>query len=301
MDAQILADSISFERWRGGIPCAVAREHLDELALSRDERWTSCDLVQRPVLEAVAAAVGIEDNIQNKRVQVAIVDVGAGTIDVGLFAYVLTDGGPRIHPFRGGLSTFNMAGNYIDRALIALAKSKTESDHDGVVDRKLDKALRDQIRDRKRDLFETGEVAILVDGFPRISIRLDEFTSRPAIQDLVERFKADVAKAIVSSGIGNFAGVQAENLVVFTGGGGCISFLREVFRQPFSFSGGERVYFVEQDATPDWVRRAPPQQRDVFPQLAVATGGCSEGLPDEKHAVSDISIAPRRHLSPEYK
>lgn len=301
VDAQVLADSIAFEEWRDGIPCGVVLAHLEALARMRDERWRGCDLIQRPVLEAVAAAVGIEDNVQNKRVQVAIVDVGAGTIDVGLFAYVLTDSGTRVHPFRGGLSTFNMAGNYIDRALIALAKSRAELGHDGVVDRKLDKALRDQIRDRKRDLFETGEVAILVDGFPRITIKIDEFTSWPAIKDLVERFKADVAKAIAGPGSSNFTGMQAENLVVFTGGGGRIPFLRKVFQKPFDVHGGERAYFVEQDASPDWVSRAPAQQRDVFPQLAVATGGCSEGQPDEKHAVSDTVIAPRRHLAPEYK
>lgn len=301
IDAQIMANSIPFETWRDGINADDAQSLLRQMADVYDnEKWNNCAIVDRAVLEAVAASVGIEEQMVNERPQVMVIDVGAGTIDIGLFKYSLPGRGARVSPYKKGLSAFAKAGNYLDRALIALARSEANTGSDGVLERKFLKSMRDQVRDRKQELFEDHSVSIHIDGIPDITITLEQFRNYKDVKDIIGDFRAEIVATITRVGGENFTGVTAHNIVVFTGGGGGIPFFREVFDQPIQLQSGTADFLI-QNSTPSWIDATDVAMVDSFPQLAVATGGCSPYLPLEVRAVSDTRTAPARHLVTGYR
>jgi molecular chaperone HscA len=151
IDAQILADTISPAEWRDGIDVARAKSALDELALITAERREAATFVERPVLEAVAAATGVQDKLINRRPQVLVVDVGAGTTDIGIFKYSVIADGARVAAYRNGMRALRMAGNRLDDALVELAWSKLGLASDSQLKPTHAHQLRLRIRDLKRD------------------------------------------------------------------------------------------------------------------------------------------------------
>lgn len=112
--------------------------------------------------------------------------------------------------------------------------------------------------------------------------------------------KGAVIQALNGSGA-SFRSFSDDSVVVFTGGGGSLPFLRDTFdKKPIELSSGP-AYFLIDDAVPEWVSRTLPDVSQVFPQVAVATGGCSPYLPAEARVVSDTSNPGKRHLAPFYK
>lgn len=78
-------------------------------------------------------------------------------------------------------------------------------------------------------------------------------------------------------------------------------FLREMFdKKPIELASGP-AYFLLDDAVPEWVSRTLPDVSQVFPQMAVATGGCSPFLPEEARVTRDTSTPAPRSLLPLYK
>lgn len=54
-------------------------------------------------------------------------------------------------------------------------------------------------------------------------------------------------------------------------------------------------------ARPSWRSEYGPHIEQVFPQLAVYTGGCSPNQPWQANEITNGSIPPRRTLAPFYK
>jgi hypothetical protein len=302
VDAQILVDSLPAEAWRDGLDVGLARSALNELGLITADRKRKSQFIQRPVLEAVAAATGVQDRLVNKRPQVLVVDVGAGTTDIGAFKYSITSGAARVSTYKNGLSALQMAGNRLDDALIELAWAKMGYASDSQLRSPHARKMRVRVRNFKSELFATGAVAVDLDGFGSVSIERDEFESIAPVRYLVSRFEASVKQALNGAGVGskNFLETNEPNVAVFTGGGGSIPALRNVFAKPLELDGG-KAFFEVVDPIPEWVDDFGPDVRQTFPQLAVATGGCAPNLPDEKSAVLDTSVAGERSLMPTYR
>jgi hypothetical protein len=302
IDAQILADTLPAASWHEGLDVATARSALDELALISSDRRESATFVERSVLEAVAAATGVQEKLVNTRPQVLVVDVGAGTTDIGAFKYSVNESGAKVSAYRDGLRAIRTAGNRLDDALIELAWSKLGLAADSQLQLTHARKVRPAVRDLKRDLFGSGAVRIDVDGFDTVNIESEEFCKTKVVAYFAKNFEDQVKQALNSAGIGsrNFLQTNQPNVAVFTGGGGSLPFLRELFAKPIELSEGS-AHFEIQDPVPEWVDSYSSDVAAVFPQLAVSTGGCSPYLPDEKGSVLDTTVADPRSLQPTYR
>ena len=301
-DAQVLADTVQPDEWQDGLDVGKARSLLDALATLPARARAGAKFVERPVLEAVAAATGVQDRLVNRRPQVLVVDVGAGTTDIGAFKYRINSEGALVSAYEGGMRAIRTAGNRMDDALMALAWSKLELSSDSHMKQTHELRMRPVVRALKRDLFEQGAVEVDLDGFDLISIELPEFEGRPPVKSFRANFEAEVKASLNGAGIGsrNFQQTNEPNIAVFTGGGGQLPFLRDILSRPIELDGGP-AYFEVQDPLPAWLDDYGPDVAAVFPQLAVATGGCAPNLPDERNTVRDTSVAGARSLAPNYR
>lgn len=302
VDAQILADSVNVADWRSGLDVQTAIALDAAIRSHRNSRGDATfPFIERAVLEAVAAGSGIRDRFPNKRPQVLVIDVGAGTTDIGVFKYVNSaDGHGMCAPYAGSMRAVQIAGNRLDEALIGLAAQKVGLPPETEAARRFRRRLGDVVRTTKATLCETGVVEIEIADFPPTTIELPEFVAAPIVSHYVQSFKAAVAGALEGSGA-SFRSFSDDSVVVFTGGGRSIPFLREIFdKKPIPLVAGP-AYFKIDDAVPDWVGRTLPDVSQVFPQIAVATGGCSPYLPEEAHTVGDTSDPGKRTLVSIYK
>lgn len=301
VDAQILADTIDISEWRDGLLVSRAAAIMLAIRGNREDRSDkNIRFVERAVLEAVAAGSGIQDRFKNKRPQVLIVDVGAGTTDIGAFKFVLPGRGEAVvAPYRDGMRAVQMAGNLVDDALIELATAKIKLPSDSFASRMFKRRLRNVISDRKSHLCSAGSTIIDILDAPPVSIELPELVDTPAVANFVIKFKAAVTSALDSTGA-SFRGFENENVVVFSGGGSMLPFLRDIFSKPLQTQSG-LVGFRVDDAVPSWVENAPPEVETLYPQLAVSTGGCSPHLPTERQVVGDTGRPAPIVLGPVYR
>jgi molecular chaperone HscA len=231
-----------------------------------------------------------------------VIDVGAGTTDIGAFKYNIHEGGAKVSVYRDGLRAIRTAGNRLDDALVELAWSKLGLAADSQLQLTHARKMRPAVRALKRDLFENRSIRVDVDGFDTVSIGDDEFRNSKVVTYFARTFEEQVKSALNSAGIGsrNFIQTNQPNIAVFTGGGASLPFLRELFDKPIELEGGSADFEVH-DPVPAWVESYTADVAEVFPQLAVSTGGCSPFLPDEKSSVIDTTVAGARSLETIYK
>jgi hypothetical protein len=60
------------------------------------------------------------------------------------------------------------------------------------------------------------------------------------------------------------------------------------------------VFLKLVDPTPDWVLDLGPDVQEIFPQLAVSTGGSSPDLVEARTPVTDMTQAPARVWGPQW-
>ncbi len=301
VDAQILADTIPIADWREGLDVGTAAAVMLALRSSRTQRPVGAvPMVERAVLEAVAAGSGMMDRFRNRRPQVLVVDVGAGTTDVGFFKYVMrNDGGAFVAPYSGGMKAVKKAGRAVDDALTWLASQRVGLPADSDALRRFQRRFRSAVRDYKARLCEDGAVEIDVQDAPRFELELPQLEETPLIRTFVGEFRGAVEAALTGSGR-RFSVARDDNVVVFSGGGRSLPFLRKVFSGALQTDGGH-ANFQQDDARPSWVGRAIPDVTTVFPQIAVATGGCAPFLPTELQTVTDTHDPGARTLRTIYK
>lgn len=301
-EAQILADSFPVDSWIEGLPIEKVRKAIDQLAVVEDDKLLSASFVDRPVLEAAAAASSVKERLLNKRPQVMIVDVGAGTTDIGVFKYVGSDEDPKFAAYTNGFAALKMAGKRLDDAFKALVKRKLELDQTSTALASLNRVLAKNIHEYKRKLFEDGAVTVRVDGLPDAVIYLDEFLSTQKVLHFKNEFEKkiiDVLRNADGADGASFLG-STENVVVFTGGGGKLPFLRDAFLGGVEI-GSSKAYFEVIDPRPSWLDEAEDEVKVVFPQISVSVGGASPDLPRQLPRIRDTAIAGPRTIAPIYK
>ena len=299
VDGQILADSLPSSVWRAGIKVEDARRVLREIETSlADADRDAAAFVKRHVLEATASAAAIEDHMSNSRPNVLIVDVGAGTTDLGFYKFVLPNiGQARIYPYRNGGSALKIAGDRLDQLLINFIRKQGGLDEHSADGLRSMYVIRRDIRDLKQQLFATGSLSI--EGVCDATITSGSFLACAEVSAFKERFKSEVAKLIDLVGVENVKS-EGKVFVVLTGGSASVPVFRDVFKENFEI-GGTILKFETLNVVPKWLLDLDSATQELFPQLAVAAGACSPALPDEMSFVSDTSAAPRRTIAPNYK
>lgn len=298
LKAQILADSLPPDLWQSGMNIDIARDILDQLGGIDVRRLENSAFQAQPVLEAIAASAGVHEKFHNSRPQLLVVDVGAGTTDIGVFKVATPkDRAPLAFPYKNGMAALRRAGDNVDEILINLASSELGVSDGSQLGKIVQRKMRQRVRGWKAELFERGQVTVEVEDYDAVTIGLDQFLATPQVGRFSDLFRRTVIDTLNRSGIGsgNFIETKERNLVVFTGGGSRLPFLTDVFKQPLELEGGS-VMFEIADPEPEWAREFGSDFFRVFPQLAVATGGAAPDIPDRKSQVIDTRHAAERRV-----
>ena len=199
VDGQILADSLPPGVWRAGIKVDDARRVLRQIEISlADTDRDAAAFVKRHVLEATASAAAIEDHMSNSRPNVLVVDVGAGTTDLGFYKFVLPNNGQaRIYPYRNGGSALKIAGDRLDQLLINFIRKQGGLDEHSADGQRSMYVIKRDIRDLKQQLFATGSLNI--EDVCDATITSTSFLASVEVSAFKEHFKLEVSKLIGQS------------------------------------------------------------------------------------------------------
>jgi hypothetical protein len=236
------------------------------------------------VVEPIAAAVELLPQLKNSRRICGVVDIGAGTTDIGLFRSVNSDNGSkvpnRLIPLGEATSVFR-AGNEIDDLVQSLIHQKAPRASQEDLS-----AIRAQIRVLKEQLFVTGFIAPL-----GARIELEELVNHPKMKGMAAEIHSRLHQLLKdqSSAVLEWTHLQHTApyvTVVMAGGGSGIAFLKEALSTSYQVDGRSvEVRVVEADA--------PPTERlrlhgASFARLAVAFGGANEAYDTLVHEYQEV-------------
>lgn len=220
------------------------------------------------VEEPVAAALELFPNPPtNRRSAALIIDVGAGTIDLGLFISVLPDEDSKakrkLIPMTAPRSLFG-AGDAIDNALLNLVEQKLGTTGSGQL-----AALRNDIRRSKEQLFDTGNLV-----FHQTEVSRDEIVKTDKLRAIARGLKRAIDEMFSDAGLRFQAQLSAkvhgiEHLdVVFAGGGANLGFLRSLIGNVVSMGNATLSAKQVEATSPDNFEVEASRGR-----MAVALGG----------------------------
>ncbi len=243
---------------------------------------TWCDKILEPVInsklsksipdpeEPIAAAIQLIGTPKaNLRELHLVVDVGAGTSDLGLFLNVLPANGEnrKLASLCAPRSIF-LAGDHLDDTL--MREVETHSPNASAISLA---DFRNNIRKNKERLFADNKIKI---PGSRAILKLADFEILPAIQDMGDALEQAVKEMVRGSLITEGSGAhQLDKIsVVYAGGGGELGFVRE------------RVYKALKQYLPRVVVTEAPIKTPrnfgvdaTLPRMAVALGGtCPKDL-----------------------
>lgn len=221
------------------------------------------------VEEPVAAALELYAHSHNSREICAVVDVGAGTTDLGIFVSLTPDAQSRSHRRKfiqaAQPRSIFMAGDLIDEEVISLIQSRA---------RNMSSSELQDLRRRRRNIKETlfsNPGWVYEAG---VEVTLSELEGQKRIikmrEELSNNFRAliDEASSFIKTFVeATFHSADRIN-VVFAGGGGNIGFLHGAIQESVRMSNGKNV--------PITIKPRPPLDRNspaMVERLAVALGG----------------------------
>ena len=246
----------------GNVPLSTLRSYFDQpysgsLRLSSD------------VIEPVAAALELLSRAVNIRQICAVVDVGAGTTDIGLFYSVVTEGhADRLIPLSATRSVFK-AGNEIDKVLYhILAKKSDSTDKLRLYD------VRTRIRQIKEFLFTNGFIQEL-----GVRISLNELEKHSDIIKIKNEIRACFEEAVLSDAkriLGFNRDPQIQ--IVMAGGGGNVSFIRSALSKLVQVGDKSITVSISSSEGTDHLTYGASHER-----LAVALGGANVSYDTLRH------------------
>lgn len=191
------------------------------------------------VIEPIAAAQQLIPHQQNLRKIVAVVDVGAGTTDLGLFVYKEPSaikgrklGQSAIVPLTQARSVIK-AGNLVDHVLLRMlfAKVRRLSPEDR-------REAEAEVRRLKEQLFKDGKLTHLGCTIEQRELEQDEVLQEFArdVRENLEDMIADNSATIKATTV-NLAYQVPYVEIIMAGGGASLSFLVEKLREPMKRDG----------------------------------------------------------------
>jgi len=278
--AQLVADSLS-GKWRDGIVLDDAKELIERAKGEDVPKW----LVEpNGVLEPVAAGHARMEKDYQQRFVALVVDVGAGTTDLAVFAGIQADGSvgiTRAVP-RGRSVSLSMAGDYLDDVLKRqILEGFPASDRSDVVVRQVE----GRAREFKEILFTNGELkTTFVGGLVGPQIIRSDFVSLGPIREFTQVIGSAAGEVLQSvRGLTDLFAESHEHplseiSVLASGGGAMLPMIRQLAQGRREIG---RHRFVVRDAgpAPGWFTQNFKDDPKVFYQMAVAIGGSFPRLP----------------------
>ena len=251
------------------------------------------------IVEPVAAAVELFQEDTNARQVCAVIDIGAGTTDLGLFLSLTPDSRLDLdsNPYKRKFKSLaksvslNFAGDYIDFAILQLFKEKAKHFSSDQI-----KAFEIEIRDRKLEIFSrVGNTTFL-----GIDITYQELSESKYISILKNEISNAFSNMLLNSEevLIKLSNLRAHYIreinLVFAGGGQGIQFIREAIPNQITLESGLNLPIV--------VAEANNQSSNLrltidLARLAVCRGGttCADDWPNtnpEAHVIGPNDSGP---------
>jgi molecular chaperone HscA len=272
------ARQMAFEREWGTVTVASLREHVQVPATPRA---AACD-----VIEPVAAAAELLPSEENLVRMCAVVDVGAGTTDIGLFLSLVPDGVSTVKSklYRTGdpVSVFK-AGNVIDEIVLKLLEARAkEPTTVALAD------VRARIRGIKETLFRDGFIQEL-----GCDVHLKDLKAHPEAKAMAHEIRSQLLGLVRDNAktIATWLDKPVHSIsrldVVMAGGGSSIEFVLSAIDQPIPID--HRMLQVK--LTIPGERAGINSYGASRGRMAVALGGAShdyEALVHEQPTVTKI-------------
>lgn len=214
---------MAFEREWGTVTVASLLEHVQVPATPR--------AAAVDVVEPVAAAAELLPSEENLVRMCAVVDVGAGTTDIGLFLSLVPDGASAVRSklYRTGepVSVFK-AGNVVDGIVLKLLEARAKKPTAiALAD------VRARIRGIKETLFRDGFIQEL-----GCDVHLKDLTAHPEAKAMAHEIRSQLLGLVRdnATAIGSWLDKPVHSVsrldVVMAGGGGGIDFVLAAINQP---------------------------------------------------------------------
>lgn len=251
------------------------------------------------IVEPVAAAVELFQEDTNARQVCAVIDIGAGTTDLGLFLSLTPDSrlNSESNPYKRKFKSLaksvslNFAGDYIDFAILQLFKEKAKVFSNDQI-----KLFEIQIRDRKLEIFSrVGST-----NFMGIDITYQELSQSKYISTLKNEISNAFSNMLLNSEevLIKLANLRSHYIreinLVFAGGGQGIQFIREAIPNIITLESGLNIPIV--------IAEANNQSSNLrltidSARLAVCRGGttCADDWPNtnpEAHVIGPNDSGP---------
>jgi molecular chaperone HscA len=224
----------------------------------------------KDTIEPVAAAVELLPNLGNERRICMVIDVGAGTTDIGVFQYLSPDikanKGDRIIPAGPAISVFK-AGDEIDRVLFKLMNEVDRVSFKSNLTR-----IKSEIRFHKERLFKAGRIEVA-----GINLSLNALESADEIKEMTTSIRHGIENCLNNaykniSSFASAASLSNDISVVMAGGGAEMQFLREAVSKPMIIQGTPFNF--------TFITSEPPRKMNMhgagYSRLAVGLGGAQE-------------------------
>lgn len=290
LDAQVLADSIDPNLWSEGLSIAFLRDALRQTKSATAN--SDSKVIEHAIYESTAAASGAVAKLRNSKEIFLVVDIGAGTCDLGLYYAVAPDPASekpiKFASLCDARDVVNRAGRFFDDQLRMHILEKAGIDPGGPESHRLRPLIDREVQNLKHLLFATGTCHTTFLDEQNITVALEEFEHRDSVQCFVKMFSNAVEKLLRAGGSANLSARRNKVRCVLTGGGSSIPFIRKLFEEPMQVDGSTILFDIV-DATPAWIEAGDEALRRTYPQMAVAMGGCDPSLPQEVRTVRDIT------------
>lgn len=217
------ARQMAFQHEWGTVTVKTLLEHLQDAALPRP--------IAVDVVEPVAAAVELLPTEENLVRMCVVVDVGAGTTDIGLFLSLVPDDASsirsKLYPTGQPVSVFK-AGNVVDNIVLQLLEARASKPSAT--------ALAD-VRARIRGIKET----LFTDGFIQelgCDVHLKDLQSHPEAKAMAAEIRTELLKLVRDNAaeIAMWLDKPVHSVrrldVVMAGGGGSIDFVVKAIDKP---------------------------------------------------------------------
>jgi len=279
--AQVVADTLSGQ-WEQGIGLAEARRVVravnNELKMRSDYEILLDRGVSEPIA-AVGSRVRKYIATQSRKALVAIADVGAGTIDFGMFFRVEhPKKESRYWEIPGSQKVLRQAGNRIDDLLLEYILEQSAvrlPQHDY---HRITASLRLDIRRLKERLFDDGSVDYTLQNEKRGLITLGDFLASPGMEELAKAIALKFEEMLISLDSSWFTETRISSVpIIFTGGGARLPMLTQLGGQ--RLIAGRTIDVITAQSNPRWITEEYPALTSEYPRMAVAIGGASRELP----------------------
>jgi molecular chaperone DnaK (HSP70) len=248
--------------WQSPLPYERARHALDTVPV--DDRMC----IEAGAFEATAvASCYLAENGPSRCF--VILDIGAGTTDLGAYIFSSTDAGHgKIIASR---STLRVAGDDIDRALMNLLVDAAVEMRTARARSLLWRSLIPNIRAYKQQLFETGELHLKQPDGATLSCTLKQLTQSVEYKSIMKAIAGAYRDLVNATAVEAAAHGQKEIIAVAVGGGACLPTIQELVE---TLRLKHKIGYRQTKELQDWMADMPDSDNVArnFSQLAVVIG-----------------------------